>query len=89
VPQVLIPDPNLFRANAMARRLVEAGAALMLTPDEATTDAIAKACQEIITNPSYAAAAAALAREIAAQPLPCDVARRIELLVHEGVRRTA
>jgi UDP:flavonoid glycosyltransferase YjiC (YdhE family) len=89
VPQVLIPDPNLFRANAMARRLADAGAALVLTPDEATTDAVAKACQEIITNPSYAAAAAALAREIAAQPLPSEVARRIELLVHEGARRTA
>jgi UDP:flavonoid glycosyltransferase YjiC (YdhE family) len=67
----------------MARRLVEAGAALMLTHEQATTEAIAEKCQEIISDPRYAAAAAGLAREIAALPLPSEVVRRIEWLVHE------
>lgn len=84
VPQVLIPDPKLQRANAMARTMVDAGAGVILSPEEATTDVIAKTCQEIITNPDYAAAAAGLAQEIAALPLPSEVARRIEWLVHES-----
>ncbi|MFI9639175.1 nucleotide disphospho-sugar-binding domain-containing protein [Micromonospora sp. NPDC051925] len=84
VPQVLIPDPNLYRANEMARRIVEAGAGLVLLPEEATSDTIAKTCQEIVSNPAYAAAAGALAREIAALPLPSEVVRRVEWLVHEA-----
>ncbi|MCN0179055.1 glycosyltransferase [Salinispora arenicola] len=88
VPQVLIPDPALHRANEMARRIVEAGAGIMLTPEEATSDVLAKSCQEIVSNPKHAAAARSLAREIAALPLPSEVARRIEWLVHtEPARR--
>ncbi|MEV6831369.1 glycosyltransferase [Amycolatopsis sp. NPDC051102] len=83
VPQVLLPDAGQFRQMDMARRLVEAGAALMLTHEQATTEAIAEKCQEIISDPRYAAAAAGLAREIAALPLPSEVVRRIEWLVHE------
>lgn len=81
VPQILIPDPNLHRANEMARRIVEAGAGITLTPDEATSDAIAKNCQEIMSNPSYAEAAARLGREIAALPSPSEVASRVAQLV--------
>jgi UDP:flavonoid glycosyltransferase YjiC (YdhE family) len=84
VPQVLLPDAGQFRQGDMARRLVEAGAALVLSHEQATTEVIAKSCQEIISNPSYAAAAAGLAKEIAALPLPSEVARRIEWLVHEA-----
>lgn len=86
VPQVLIPDPGQHRANTIARRVADAGAGIVLSPEEARSDVIAKNCQEIITNPAYAAAAAALAKEIAAQPLPSEVARRVELLV-QGARR--
>lgn len=87
VPQVLIPDPSLHRANAMARRLVEAGAAVSLSPEQATSETIAKSCQEIISNSRYAEAARALAGEIAALPLPSEVARRVEWLVHEFAGR--
>nr|WP_245675433.1 glycosyltransferase [Micromonospora halophytica] len=86
VPQVLIPDPNLYRANEMARSIVEAGAGIVLSPEEATSDTIAKSCQEIVSNPAYAAAARTLAAEIAALPLPSEVARRVEWLVHESPR---
>ncbi|HEX6359328.1 glycosyltransferase [Actinophytocola sp.] len=83
VPQILLPDAGQFRQGDMARRLVEAGAALTLSHEQATTEIIAETCQEMISNPSYAAAAAGLAKEIAALPLPSEVARRIEWLVHE------
>jgi UDP:flavonoid glycosyltransferase YjiC (YdhE family) len=84
VPQILVPDPGQHRANVIARRVADAGAGIVLSPEEARSDVIAKHCQEIITNPAYAEAAAGLAREIAAQPLPSEVARRVELLVHSG-----
>lgn len=84
VPQVLIPDSGQFRQTEMARRLVEAGAALMVSQEQATTEIITKKCQEIISNPGYATAAAGLAQEIAALPLPSEVARRIEWLVHKA-----
>ncbi|WP_320065568.1 glycosyltransferase [Micromonospora sp. RTGN7] len=86
VPQILIPDPGMWRQTEMANRLAEVGAAIVLTPEEAASDAIVKSCQEIISNPAYAAAAAALAREIAALPSPSEVAHRIESLVHEASR---
>lgn len=84
VPQVLIPDTNMFRTAEMARRLAEAGAAVVLTQEEATSEVITKVCQEIITNPSYTEAAAGLAAEIAALPLPDEVARRVEWLVNKS-----
>jgi D-olivosyltransferase len=86
VPQILVPHPMLRRANDLARRIAESGAGIVLTPEEATSDVIAKQCQEILSNPKYAAAAAGLAREIAAMPLPSEVARRVEWLVHEASR---
>jgi hypothetical protein len=87
VPQVLVPDPALHRANEMARTIVEAGAGISLTPEEATSEVIAKHCQEVVSNPDYAEAAAGLAREIAALPLPDEVARRVEWLVRDAGRR--
>jgi len=84
VPQVLIPDTGMYRACDMARRLAEAGAAVVLTKEEATSEIIAKTCQEMISDPSYAAAAAGLAREIATLPLPDEVARRVEWLVDKA-----
>ncbi|GAA3537568.1 glycosyltransferase [Amycolatopsis ultiminotia] len=81
VPQILIPDSGQFRQTEMARSLVEAGAALTLSPEQATTELIAKSCQELLSDPSYAAAAAGLAEEIAGLPLPSEVVRRIEWLV--------
>ncbi|MFE0023231.1 glycosyltransferase [Amycolatopsis sp. NPDC059021] len=84
VPQVLIPDTSMYRTTDMARRLAEAGAAVVLSTEEAASEVIAKTCQEIISNPSFAAAAGKLAGEIAALPLPEEVARRIERIVGEA-----
>nr|AXL06417.1 DUF1205 domain-containing protein [uncultured bacterium] len=83
VPQVLIPDTRMYRAADMARRLAETGAAVVLTPEEATSEAIAKTCHEIVSEPGFSAAAAKLAGEIAALPSPHEVADRIERLVAE------
>jgi UDP:flavonoid glycosyltransferase YjiC (YdhE family) len=84
VPQVLLPDPNLFRANAMARRLADTGAAVVLSPEEATSEVIAKTCGELVADPAFKAAAGGLAREIAELPSPNEVALRIERLVREA-----
>lgn len=84
VPQVLIPDTSMYRTTDMARRLAEAGAAVVLSPEEATSDVIAKTCEEIVSTPSFAAAAAKLAAEITALPSPHEVAQRIERLVHQA-----
>lgn len=81
VPQVLIPDSGQLRQMDMARRLVEAGAALTISHEQATTEVIAENCREMISDPRYATAAAGLAQEIAALPLPSEVVRRIEWLV--------
>ncbi len=81
VPQVLIPDTRMYRAADMARRLAETGAAVVLSPEEATSEVIAKTCEEIVSTPSFAAAAGKLAAEIAALPSPHEVAQRIERLV--------
>ena len=83
VPQVLVPDPKLHRSTDMARRLAETGAGVVVPPEQATTEVIAKTCQEVIANPSYAQAADRLAKEIASLPLPVEVARRVEWLVDE------
>lgn len=83
VPQVLTPHAGQLRPADMARRVVEAGAGLMIPAEQATTELIAENCRRIIANPDYAAAAAGLAEEIAALPLPSEVVRRIEWLVHE------
>ncbi|GAA3537612.1 glycosyltransferase [Amycolatopsis ultiminotia] len=83
VPQVLIPDTSMYRAADMARRLAETGAAVVLSPEEATSEVIAKTCREILDTPSFAAAAAGLAEEIAALPAPAEVAQGIERLVRE------
>ncbi|WP_084550726.1 glycosyltransferase [Actinomadura rifamycini] len=80
-PQVLIPDPGQFRQVEMARRVAEAGAGVVVPAEEATGEAVAKACRQVVGDPGYAAAAAGLRREIEALPLPSEVVRRIEGLV--------
>jgi D-olivosyltransferase len=82
VPQVMTPHAGQLRPADMARRLVEAGAGLVIPAELATTELIAESCREMIADPGYAAAAAGLAEEIAALPLPSEVVRRIERLVH-------
>jgi len=71
LPQVVIPHIADQFDNADA--LVAAGAGIGLAREEASVGAVVKACAELLDRKSYAAAATALAEEIAAQPTPADL----------------
>ncbi|HET6858188.1 MAG TPA: glycosyltransferase [Streptomyces sp.] len=78
VPQLLIPQGVNFVAGS--RRIADFGAAITLLPGDDTPDAVAAACQELLTNSSYAEQAGRLAEEIAGLPLPSEVVGVIENL---------
>lgn len=78
VPQLLVP--NMPKLVAPSRRLADYGAARMLLPGEDTPEALAEACEELLTTPRYRERAADLAREIAGLPTPAEVLGLIEKL---------
>ena len=61
-----------------ASRAVAAGAALSLTPEHASVEAIAGAVARILGDPAIAAAAQGAAKQLAAMPGPAEVVTRIE-----------
>jgi UDP:flavonoid glycosyltransferase YjiC (YdhE family) len=63
---------------ACCRPITDFGAGVLLPPGQGTPDRIAQACQEILADPSYERCAQALAKEIAAQPTPAEVAHVLE-----------
>ncbi len=79
VPQLL--QPNMPRSYAPARRLADFGAAQVLMPGEDTPDRVVAACEELLTDPSYAARSRELAAEIKALPSVVDVLGAVENLV--------
>jgi UDP:flavonoid glycosyltransferase YjiC (YdhE family) len=83
VPQLIIPENAHTRI--VAQLLSGFGAALILEPpeegpDQGVAEAIAAGCQQILSSPSYADRARALASEIAALPPPADVVLALEAL---------
>ncbi|MFC8850064.1 MULTISPECIES: nucleotide disphospho-sugar-binding domain-containing protein [unclassified Micromonospora] len=79
LPQLLMPKGAVLVEPA--RRIARQGAAVVLAPDQETTEMITEKCREIVTTPSYRTAAVALSREIAAMPPPADVVGALEKLV--------
>jgi UDP:flavonoid glycosyltransferase YjiC (YdhE family) len=79
VPQLLIPKSPY--SIGPSRRISDYGAAITLLPEDATADRVAGACREILSDPSYAKRAGALACENAALRLPADVVGDLEELV--------
>jgi UDP:flavonoid glycosyltransferase YjiC (YdhE family) len=78
VPQLLIPKGAIMVAPSA--RVAAFGAAVTLPPGTDTPGAVAAACREILTTPSYAERARALSREIATLPLPAEVVPALEKL---------
>ncbi|MBV8933694.1 MAG: DUF1205 domain-containing protein [Kutzneria sp.] len=78
VPQLL--QPNMPSSFGASQRLAEYGAALMLLPGEDNTDRIVSSCEELLSNPSYAARAKELAAEIKALPSVVEVLAAVEKL---------
>jgi UDP:flavonoid glycosyltransferase YjiC (YdhE family) len=75
-PQLFVPQDEY--QVACSRPIAEFGAGIMLSPGRATPEDIARACREILAGPGYKERAQALARQIAAQPTPAEVARVLE-----------
>ena len=66
LPQLCLPQGTDQPANTAA--LLPSGAALALSPDETTADAVAAALERLLDERSFRAAAEAVQREIAAMP---------------------
>jgi UDP:flavonoid glycosyltransferase YjiC (YdhE family) len=71
LPQLLLPQGADQFANAAACR--DAGAAIVLGPDEVTAEAVALGVQRLLVSASFWASASRLRRELAAMPVPREV----------------
>ncbi len=87
VPQLVLPhfDDQIGNAEAVVR----SGAGLQLPSGELTPDAVAAGCRELLGDPGFAAAAAEVAAENAAQPSPVDVVRTLTAAVRQPRLRRA
>lgn len=80
VPQLVIPA--MPKQVGMSERLAEYGAAIMLTAGrDDSPENVAKACRELLDDPSYKARTDELSREIAGLPSPHEVTEAIAGLV--------
>ena len=79
IPQLCLPQAADQFINA--GQGTASGAALTLTPGEASADAIADAVGRLLHEPAFAGAARRLAAEIEAMPGPDEVARLLEEVV--------
>jgi UDP:flavonoid glycosyltransferase YjiC (YdhE family) len=78
VPQLAIPQLPHHMYNA--RQLAETGAGRHLTADEARAEVIAAVTEQLIREPGYRAAAAAVRAEMLAQPTPATVVSKLAAL---------
>lgn len=76
VPQLMFPAGDA-KAPAPAQRIVDAGAGLSL-PDQADDDRVRSACEDLLRDPGYRAAAGRVAGEIADMPLPVEIVARFD-----------
>ncbi|WP_327296770.1 glycosyltransferase [Streptomyces sp. NBC_01197] len=71
VPQLVLP--NMPKLVPHSRRLADSGVALTLLPGEAPSNAVAEACRQLLSTPSYRERSQAVAAEMAALPGPAEV----------------
>lgn len=81
-PQVVLPRFDDALENAQA--VVDAGVGLSLRLEQATPQGVADHAGRVLADPRFRAAAATVAREIAAQPAPAEVVGVLERLVAGG-----
>jgi UDP:flavonoid glycosyltransferase YjiC (YdhE family) len=79
VPQLSLPE--MASAAIPLRRIDDFGASITLASHEESTEDVAAACKELLTNPSYRERSQDLQREMAAQPSPAEVVTVMEKLV--------
>jgi UDP:flavonoid glycosyltransferase YjiC (YdhE family) len=77
-PQVVLPhfDDQIENADAV----VACGAGLAMPLDSTTADQLAECCRQVLGDPLFATSAAAVARDIAAQPAPAAIAGLLDRL---------
>ena len=79
VPLVLLPmGADQFH---VAKCSASAGAAIVLRPDEATSDSVREALTRVLENESFRHAAHAVQDEIAAMPTPAETAAAVETFI--------
>lgn len=88
VPLIALPNPAADQP-ILARRAVELGAGVALDGEAAGPGEIAAAVRTVIEDPSYRAAALALAGRIAAAPGPAAAVGRLERLLWKPSRGRA
>lgn len=76
LPLVLVPQGADQFENAS--RVEDAGAGIVVMPEEVTGDAVRSALRRVLDEPSFSAAARRIAAEIASMPLPEQVACAVE-----------
>lgn len=79
LPQVCVPQGADQYINAIQAAAV--GAAVSLMPDQASPASIAAAVDRVLHDPTIAAAAERVSRELAAMPGPDEVAAKLEALL--------
>ncbi len=83
VPMVLVP--TTWDKPDNARRVREAGAGIRVSPRGLSAEALRTAVREVLTQPSYRAAAQRLAALLAAAPGPSRAAELLEQLASGGI----
>jgi MGT family glycosyltransferase len=83
VPMVLVP--TTWDKPDNARRVTEAGAGIRLSPRRLSADGLRAAVREVLSEPSYGAAAQRLAAQLAAAPGPSRAAELLEQLATGGI----
>lgn len=80
LPQLALPQFDDQYDNAAA--VVTSGSGLCLLPEDITPKAVAAHCRRLLTEPEFAAGAARVAAEIAAQPASGEVAEMLEFVTN-------
>ncbi|MEU9111235.1 nucleotide disphospho-sugar-binding domain-containing protein [Streptomyces sp. NPDC048483] len=81
-PQLVLPRGLDHFTNA--ERVIRAGAALSVPPEQLDAGTVVDHCARLLEEPGFAERAAEVAAENLTRPTPADVARHVELFVEDG-----
>lgn len=87
LPQLVIPEPELYDAAPLARAVAAMEAGRMLQPGDVSPESVAKNMDALIHSPAIAAGARRLREDAAAVPTPDLAAERLERLAADLAAR--
>ncbi|WP_158716972.1 nucleotide disphospho-sugar-binding domain-containing protein [Streptomyces rimosus] len=82
-PQLVLPRGLDHYTNA--ERVIQAGAALSVPPEQLDAETIIEHCARLLEEPGFAVRAAEVAAKNLARPTPADVARHVAQFATDGV----